>query len=93
MPNARRDDNYVPAMMGVSSVDGVTPIPLTIDAITGRLRVTPVGTTGGNLDPAVLQPVRRDDNRVKDMLGESSTDRTPIPLTVGFNNGLRITPL
>lgn len=34
---ADRDQNYVPAGMGVSSADGVTPMPLMIDSNTGLL--------------------------------------------------------
>jgi len=34
MTNAERDENRTPVLMGVSSVDGVTPIPIEIDATT-----------------------------------------------------------
>jgi len=37
--NAERDDNNVPTMLGISSVDGVTPVPIEVDPINWALRV------------------------------------------------------
>ena len=39
MAQAKRDENKVTAMLGVSSADGVTPINVVIDSVTGRLLV------------------------------------------------------
>src|SRR6185436_10536158 len=36
---APRDANYVPVLMGVSSVDGVTPVPVYADSSTGELLI------------------------------------------------------
>ena len=87
---AQRDGNRITATLGVSSIDGVTPMPLTVDPLTGRLRVLATGFLNNTLNPAVLAPVKRDDNRVTGMMGESNTDSTPIPLTTGVGSGLRI---
>lgn len=38
-PNASRDSNYVTTLMGVSSADGVTPVLVQVDPVTGRVLV------------------------------------------------------
>ena len=89
MSDAKRDANRVPTMMGVSSVDGVTPLPIQVDVITGKLLAKAEGISS-SLAPE--EPAKRDANRVPGILGTSSTDgTTPIPLSVDENdNGLRI---
>ena len=37
--HASHDENTVPTLIGVSSVDGVTPTPVAVDPITGRVLV------------------------------------------------------
>jgi len=37
MTDAKRDNNHVTTALGVSSVDGVTPVPFQVDPATGRL--------------------------------------------------------
>lgn len=49
MSNAYRDQNNVPTMIGVSSVDGVTPTRWAVDPITGRALVDVSGGTGGTV--------------------------------------------
>lgn len=49
MSNAYRDENSVPTMIGVSSVDGVTPTRWAVDPITGRALVDVSGGTGGTV--------------------------------------------
>jgi hypothetical protein len=39
MSNAKRDDNYVPTLLGVSIDDLTTPVPLAADPDTNRLLV------------------------------------------------------
>jgi len=39
MANAKRDENFVPTLIGVSSVDGITPITVYVDPVTHRLKV------------------------------------------------------
>ena len=56
MGDAKRDSNLVATLLGVSSVDGVTPVTLYVDPTTHRLLVsssgpteeTPVGTVNGS---------------------------------------------
>lgn len=40
MANAKRDENFVPTLIAVSSVDGVTPVDLWADPVTHRLLVS-----------------------------------------------------
>lgn len=51
MTNAYRDENNVPTIIGVSSVDGVTPVRWKIDPVTGRGLVDLAG--GGTVDTVV----------------------------------------
>lgn len=39
MSNAKRDQNRIPVLIGVSSVDGITIVPPYVDPITNRLLV------------------------------------------------------
>lgn len=38
MADAPRDDNYVPVIAGVSTVDGVTPVLIKVDPATGAIK-------------------------------------------------------
>jgi len=38
--DAKRDENFVPAFMAVSSADGITPVAVYIDSSTGKLLMT-----------------------------------------------------
>jgi hypothetical protein len=46
--NAKRDGNFVPTLIGVSSVDGVTPVLVAVDPVTGRILVDTGGASGAN---------------------------------------------
>lgn len=46
-PNAKRDANYVPSLLGINSSDPTTTAPAAVDPITNRLLVTAVITSGG----------------------------------------------
>lgn len=46
MAEAKRDGNYVPTLIGVSSTDGVTPVTVYVDPVTHRLYVDATGGTG-----------------------------------------------
>lgn len=46
MSNASRDENSVPTLLGVSSSDGVTPVPVYVDPSTHRVLASGIGTTG-----------------------------------------------
>jgi len=47
MAQAKRDENYVPTLLGVSSTDNSTPVKLLIDPVTGRLLVDVSGSGSG----------------------------------------------
>ena len=53
MPNARKDQNRIPTIIGTSSVDGITPVLIYADPTTHRLYVDLVGG-GGGLTPIVI---------------------------------------
>ena len=60
MTEAIRDQNHIPVMLGVSSIDSVTPTPITIDPVTGRLLVDTTGGSGyTNLTQFVSQTAWR----------------------------------
>jgi len=75
MGHAVRDDNNVPNLLGVSSVDLVTPIPLTVDPITGRLLVVVVDTDP-NASPVVRKNAKHDESSVPTMLGWNNSTKT-----------------
>src|SRR6185503_14848869 len=39
--------NHAPLLTGLSSVDGLTPVPVAVDPITGRILTSSTGATGG----------------------------------------------
>ncbi len=39
MGNAKRDQNNTPSILGVSSVDGVTPVVIQADPVTGAMKI------------------------------------------------------
>jgi hypothetical protein len=51
-PNAPRDKNFIPALLGTSSTDGQTPIPIFADPTTHRLLVD---LAGGNVISTSMQ--------------------------------------
>lgn len=72
MADAKRDQNRQVAWMGISSVDEVTPVPLTVDPDTGRLRVK---VMGHGTDPIPGNRAVRDENRVPAKIAiENTTD-------------------
>ena len=72
-----RDNNHVPALMGVLCTDGVSPIPIAVDA-------------GGNVEVDEVSIVllaainaQRDENHVPTLMGVSADDGvTPLPVYV-----------
>jgi len=89
MAQAKRDENKVTAMLGVSSADGVTPINVVIDSVTGRLLVKE-GASGTHGAVTNRQIAYRDQNRVPAMLGVSSADDGTLVMPVVEGNNLRI---
>lgn len=43
MANASRDNNYVPTLLGISSVDGTTPVPIKVNPVTGAIKIDLAG--------------------------------------------------
>jgi hypothetical protein len=60
MSEASRDENFVPTLLAVSSVDGVTPVPVYANPVTHRLLVDLSG--GGSGD--VVGPASSTDNAI-----------------------------
>ena len=52
MAQASRDQNSVTTLLGVSSFDGVTPIPVYVNPVTHRLLVDNAGVTSGTSVPS-----------------------------------------
>lgn len=71
MSEAKRDGNKVTVAMGVSSVDGITPVPLRVDPVTGYLLIEVIPDTDIISFP-VSSPAKRDGNRVPASLGIDS---------------------
>lgn len=69
MTNAKRDENRVPTLLGVSSSDGVTPIPVKINPTTGRVLAEGPGSGGGDMDKATYDPA----NIAEQLVGLTAT--------------------
>jgi len=54
MSEAKRDQNFVPSALGVSSADSTTTLPFKIDNVTGRLYVDLAGGSGTVTDVSVV---------------------------------------
>lgn len=78
MANARIDENHVKTLMGVSCVDGITPVPITVNPITGEVLVDYAETISYN--PQDIAP--RDENRQPVWLAQSEVDGTALPINV-----------
>lgn len=90
MASGKRDENNVVVGMGVSSVDGVTPVPITVDPVTGRLRVVSVSTDGGSASPTRTTAQRDQNNTRVAMAVTNDSNKTRTPLTV-HNGALMMT--
>lgn len=73
MADAKRDQNYVTTLLGVSSVDGATPINVVIDSVTGRVLMD-AQTIGSHSAVTNREIAYRDENYVPVGLGESEDD-------------------
>jgi len=80
-----RDNNFVPVRMGILCTDGVTPVPIAIDA-GGNMKVDSVSTISVSAINAI-----RDENHVPTWMGVSSVDEvTPIPIYVNADGEVLI---
>ena len=53
MTDAKRDQNYVTTLLGVSSVDGITPVTIYVDPVTHRVLTSATGGGVAGLDTQV----------------------------------------
>ena len=85
--SALRDQNRIPIWWGLSSVDGVTPVPIAIDSVTGKVKME-IGTSVSAVMSNLGSTLPRDDNRIPCVGGVSNTDSTVvIPLSVNPTTG------
>lgn len=83
---APRDQNHVPVKMGLLCTDGVTPVPIAIDA-SGNMKVDQASTI--SFSPEDIAP--RDENHVPVWMGVSSVDGvTPVPIYVNADGAVLI---
>jgi hypothetical protein len=88
MSSGKLDDNGIVVGMGVSSVDGVTPVPITIDPVTGFLRCIYNSSDGGNASGQ--QKAKMDNNGNPTIMAETNdVNSTPTTLSV-YDSGLMI---
>jgi len=84
MTNAKRDNNQIPVMLGASSTDGSTPVPIKVVPTTHIMVVDDTGT-GTDLSG---DNASRDDNGVPVLMGVSSDDGvTPVPIYANESTG------
>lgn len=82
-----RDNNHIPALMGISCDDGVTPIPIAINPVTGAWVVDNLSSI--SFSPTEIAP--RDENHVPVLMGVSSVDGvTPVPIYVNADGEVLI---
>lgn len=88
MTNAKRDNNMVPAITGLSDADGITILRVYADPNTHGLIIDD-NTTGSG--PARNDAVR-DENSDAGLIAVSSADgKTPVPLYIkSTTNGLSV---
>lgn len=83
MSQAARDQNFVPTLLGVSNVDGVTPVVVYVDPVTHRLLVDATGASSNNANNEVVA-------------GATTAWTLANTPTVGtehiYANGMRLTP-
>lgn len=84
MANAKKDDNSYPTLIGISCVDGVTPVKVVVDPVTGGVGVD--ATTVISVVPSYTTQV--DDNDSPVMKGVSSSNsNTVLPIYVNPSTG------
>lgn len=76
-----RDQNRVPIWWGLSSIDGVTPVPIAIDSVTGK-PLMEIGVSVSAVITALTASLPRDENRIPCIGGVSNADNTIIPISV-----------
>jgi len=86
---AYRDENQRPVLMGVSSVDNITPIMAHVDPVTYKLLVQDSSSSNSATS---RQWNKRDENGYPTMYGISSTDGvTLVPIRTDSSGKLLVT--
>jgi hypothetical protein len=86
MTNAIHDANRVFSKLGVLCTDGVTLVPIAIDASTGAIKVdttSAIGFTPGSID-------FRDENYRPCWMAQNADDGTPIPIFVNAEGAILV---
>jgi len=87
MTSVLRDQNRIPIWWGLSSVDGVTPVPIAINQSTGKVKME-IGTTVSAVMSNLPQTLPRDENRIPCLAGVSNTNSSQlIPVSVNPATG------
>ena len=81
MPPAERDQNRVPVLMGVSADDGVTPIPIRINPVTGEVLGMYYAIVHTPTPPTRVT-ASRDDNHVPVKQAARTDDDEPMMVSV-----------
>ena len=82
-----REQNRIPIWWGISSEDGVTPVPIRINSITNRVKMD-IGTSTMPVMSRLTGSLPRDGNRIPCVGGQSNTDATVvIPISVNPATG------
>lgn len=84
--NTAKDQNAVPAKIGVWCEDGVTLINIAIDASSGGIKVditSTIGFTPGSID-------FRNENYRPCWMAQNSVDGTPIPIFVNSDGAVLV---
>lgn len=83
----QRDQQRIPVWFGLSSVDGVTPVPIAVDGVSLRPKFD-IGTSVSAVIANLPQTLPRDGNRIPCLGGISTADGiTIIPLSVNPSTG------
>jgi len=82
-----RDQNRVPVWWGLSSVDGKTLVPISINSSTGK-PMFEIGTSISAVISNIPETIPRDENRIPCLTGVSNTDSSVrIPVSVNPTTG------
>jgi len=88
--DAVRDENFVPVLLGVSSADGVTPIAIKVNPVSGRVLVEFDGGAGaGDMTAAVYDPAAIEEQVVGLTAIQTLTNKTltsPVLTTPQIND-------
>ena len=85
--SAIRDSNRIPIWWGLSSTDGVTPTPISVNSATGKVKME-IGVSVSAVIANLKTNLSRDDNRIPCVGGVSSTDSSvTIPVSVNPTTG------